>query len=250
MMEHFTEIYSLVSDSLRQTASPEWVRISGQFYLPTECTAIRYRIINNSTGGCGNDLAIDDITFSQCNPTLLPVTGLTLKAENNNGLSWFTLGEKNTDKFLVQKRAGTSEWQTIAAVKAAGESNSRKTYSFIDKTASGKSFYRVISKDIDGKTFYSNVVSMAQNTDNKVNVYPNPFIGQINIELNAAATGPIDVKVFASNGRLVRNLRCERKNGENAVSVPGMENVNKGLYFVSVTGASGSVIARTSVIKL
>lgn len=72
----FTEIYTLSSPLLPQTNSPTWVLISGQFYLPTACTAVRYRIINNSTGGCGNDLAIDDITFSQCNPTLLPIDNL------------------------------------------------------------------------------------------------------------------------------------------------------------------------------
>ncbi len=89
----FTEIYSLISDALPQTTNPTWVKISGQFYLPIACTAVRYRIINNSTGGCGNDLAIDDITFSQCNPTILPVSGLALKADNNNKTNVYHHGQ-------------------------------------------------------------------------------------------------------------------------------------------------------------
>jgi hypothetical protein len=83
----FTQIYSMSSDFLPQTTNPTWVKISGQFYLPTACTAVRYRIINNSTGGCGNDLAIDDITFSQCNPALLAIHDSKIKRENNTSSS-------------------------------------------------------------------------------------------------------------------------------------------------------------------
>jgi hypothetical protein len=79
----FTQIYSMSSDFLPQTSTPTWVKISGQFYLPTACTAVRYRIINNSTGGCGNDVAIDDITFSQCNPVILPIRDSKITRENN-----------------------------------------------------------------------------------------------------------------------------------------------------------------------
>jgi hypothetical protein len=38
------------------------------FTTPPGVSSIMLRIINNAPGGCGNDLALDDITFRPCGP--------------------------------------------------------------------------------------------------------------------------------------------------------------------------------------
>lgn len=245
----FTQIYSLVSDPLPQTSSPAWVKISGQFYLPTECTAVRYRIINNSTGGCGNDLAIDDITFSQCNPTLLPVSGLTLKAEDNK-LSWYTLTEKDTDKFLVEKSSDNINWNAIGSVRATGNSDSKKTYSYIDKVPSPKSFYRIVSVDNDGKLYYSNVaVVKAGSQPGKLAVYPNPANNFFNLSLKAEQTENVSIRIIDFSGKVVKTIPWTVKNGDNSIRITGIENINKGMYFVTVVNAEGVLIGKSSLVK-
>lgn len=58
-------------------ANPTWQQYGFFFTTPVGVTDIVLRIFNNAPGGCGNDLALDDITFRPCGPQLTPViTGL------------------------------------------------------------------------------------------------------------------------------------------------------------------------------
>ncbi|TDH21594.1 hypothetical protein EXU57_18990 [Segetibacter sp. 3557_3] len=45
--------------------TPEWTQYRAQFTAPAE-QALTITMINNSPGGCGNDFALDDITFREC----------------------------------------------------------------------------------------------------------------------------------------------------------------------------------------
>jgi gliding motility-associated-like protein len=52
------------------TPSPQWQQIGFFFTTPAGVTDVVLRIANNATGGCGNDLALDDITFRPCGPLI------------------------------------------------------------------------------------------------------------------------------------------------------------------------------------
>ncbi|HEV7783183.1 MAG TPA: gliding motility-associated C-terminal domain-containing protein [Chitinophagaceae bacterium] len=49
-------------------ATPQWNQYGSFFTTPAGVTDIVLRIVNNAPGGCGNDLALDDITFRACGP--------------------------------------------------------------------------------------------------------------------------------------------------------------------------------------
>ena len=51
-------------------ASAKWQRYGGQFVIPSGVTDVIVYIINNKPGGCGNDIAIDDISFTYCSPII------------------------------------------------------------------------------------------------------------------------------------------------------------------------------------
>ena len=52
------------------TSSPEWKQYGFFFSTPVNSSTVVIRITNNAPGGCGNDLALDDITFRPCGPTV------------------------------------------------------------------------------------------------------------------------------------------------------------------------------------
>lgn len=52
--------------------NPTWQQYGFFFNTPVGVSDIVLRIFNNSQGGCGNDLALDDITFRPCGPQLSP----------------------------------------------------------------------------------------------------------------------------------------------------------------------------------
>ncbi|RFM33427.1 hypothetical protein DXN04_15810, partial [Chitinophaga silvisoli] len=51
-------------------AKATWQRFGGTFTVPSGVTDVIVRIINNFPGGCGNDIAVDDIQFSYCSPII------------------------------------------------------------------------------------------------------------------------------------------------------------------------------------
>src|SRR5690606_7260045 len=56
----------VATGNINATASPEWVRYSFDFEVGVGVTEVEIVLINNAPGGCGNDLAIDDISFRAC----------------------------------------------------------------------------------------------------------------------------------------------------------------------------------------
>ena len=51
-------------------SSPVWNQYGTFFTTPVGVSDVVLRIFNNSQGGCGNDLALDDITFRPCGPLI------------------------------------------------------------------------------------------------------------------------------------------------------------------------------------
>jgi gliding motility-associated-like protein len=53
-----------------ETSSPTWKQYGLFFTTPINTNDVVIRLTNNAPGGCGNDLALDDITFRPCGPTV------------------------------------------------------------------------------------------------------------------------------------------------------------------------------------
>ncbi|HYF31565.1 MAG TPA: gliding motility-associated C-terminal domain-containing protein [Chitinophagaceae bacterium] len=58
------------SGNLTEDALPTWKQYGLFFTMPASATSVVVRITNNAPGGCGNDLALDDITFRPCGPSV------------------------------------------------------------------------------------------------------------------------------------------------------------------------------------
>jgi gliding motility-associated-like protein len=56
--------------NISQTGGQVWQQYGLFFTTPTTTSNVVLRITNNAPGGCGNDLALDDITFRPCGPTV------------------------------------------------------------------------------------------------------------------------------------------------------------------------------------
>lgn len=68
-----TILKSYSTGNIANQAAPAWQQFGFFFATPVGVSDIVLRIFNNSPGGCGNDLALDDITFRPCGPQLTSV---------------------------------------------------------------------------------------------------------------------------------------------------------------------------------
>lgn len=250
----FTELSSMVSSDIPQSATPTWEKISGSIYLPTSVTAIRYRVINNATGGCGNDVAIDDITFSQCSGAMLPVTGLELKGfvENNAvSLNWSARIDDGISGFEIEKSTDGRVWSVLRKVAAANSFNTLRNYSAKDDhftTQAG--FYRVAAVNTMGVKTYSNIIRISAKAGAASLVaYPNPCEHTLTVQMASSEVkvGAV-VRIFDMKGKLRKSLPVHIREGMNSILL-NMSDLAGGMYFAGITDADGNMIAHTRVIK-
>jgi hypothetical protein len=251
----FTELNSIISQDLPQTATPTWVMITGIVYLPINVTAVRYRIINNATGGCGNDIAIDDITFSQCAPQMLPLSGLNLKAYRENSgvsLSWSARNEMDNERFIVEKSADGRNWSIMTSVVSKGNNSATQNYEVKDAAIAGAPvYYRVAAKSRTGAIIYSNVIFISPATNMlRLTAYPNPFVDNMDIQLSLTENKPGSyIRFFDMHGKLVKSVACNLHTGMNVLHTDGLGSIGAGMYFVDVIDRNRKTLSTTRMLK-
>jgi len=235
----FQSLTTFTTDFIPQSSDPTWVKVTSGFMMPGGITSVRYRIINNSNGGCGNDLAIDDITFSQCaSLSSLPVKGLKIntveEAAGGTRILFSTEAEYNTAAMETQKSTDGITWSTIHQQPAAGNSDRYKAYSSTDAaSASYTVYYRIRQTDIDGSSTYSAVVSFkaGEKSGSSMNGYPNPFSTKTTLNYYLPAYSESTLRIYTILGREIATIRdAEKRIGWHSYTFDTGE-LPSGIYF-------------------
>lgn len=173
--------------------------------------------------------------------TVLPVELISFGAVNNGNnvtLSWATLTEVNNYGFNIERKIENSDWEKIGFTKGYGNSNSLKSYSFIDQNVqNGKIYYRLKQIDLDGKFKYSNVIELNIKTLNIVELkqnYPNPFNPYTTISYYLPNTLKVSLVVYDATGREVATLANDFQSaGTHSVIFDGNKFAS-GIYYYRI----------------
>ncbi len=138
------------TNTLSLQSSPVWQQFGFFFTTPSNVSEVVLRIFNNAPGGCGNDLALDDITFRPCGPKLTPsITGFTTTeasiCEGEDRSFEFTCSVSagfNNPSFLWQQSMDGVFWSDIP-----GATTTRFTQNFNANMALGNYHYRLSSAE-------------------------------------------------------------------------------------------------------
>ncbi|MGA0558525.1 gliding motility-associated C-terminal domain-containing protein [Larkinella sp. VNQ87] len=131
--------------SIGRSASPTWLRYSILFTMPPAENTVVVKLINQGPGGCGNDLALDDIQFRPCHPALgiaYEGTEQTSLEICQNSSQWLQseLGAGYTNPvYQWQESEDGSTWQNLPNATNA-------TYRLV-ATYTGQRFYRLLSTE-------------------------------------------------------------------------------------------------------
>jgi len=79
--------------NIASTNSLSWTQYGLVFTTPVGVTDIVLRMTNNAPGGCGNDLALDDITFRPCGPKVQ--AGITGNTSGSDTISYCIDGQSS-----------------------------------------------------------------------------------------------------------------------------------------------------------
>jgi hypothetical protein len=185
----------------------------------------------------------------------LPVELLTFDAVYLNNkvlLSWATATEVNNYGWWVERSGAgignnspitTRNWQVLNFVPGAGNSNSVKSYTYIDKIDGfGKVFYRLKQTDTDGSYTYSNIVEVTINPQPAINNlfqnYPNPCNSSTTVKFILHKDSKVKLALYDLPGRETVLINNELLGaGENQYFLD-FENINSihssGIYFLKI----------------
>jgi hypothetical protein len=142
---------------------------------------------------------------------------------NSVALNWSTATEVNNYGFNIERKPENGSWNKIGFVQGHGNSNSPKSYSFIDDSPpGGKLSYRLQQIDLEGvsKNFDPVNVSFEIPKSELKQNYPNPFNPSTVITYNLSTNSYVSLKIYDVLGNQV------------AVVANGFQNA--GIYNIKV----------------
>ena len=232
-----TLLQSYNTNGISTTAIPTWNHYGFFFTTPAGITDIVLRITNNAQGGCGNDLALDDITFRPCGPLLTPsITGFPTTnvsfcegVLNNYQFNCAVSGGFNNPSFQWQRSINNGSWTDIAGANASNylanypTTTAPGTYNYrlaVAETGNINSLQCRVNSPLISIVINPLPVTSASNTG--------PFCAKAAIQLNA--TGGINYSWTGPAGFT------------SAIANPVINNaqpVNIGKYYVLVKTGAG-----------
>jgi len=120
------------------------------------------------------DAAEDAATYCNSLSTELLSLGADLKGKNVV-VSWQTATETNNDGFEILRSKDGTTWKSIGWVDGSGNSSEVKSYDYTDfNIYRGINYYRLKQVDFEGAWAYSNTVSIDNDSESTIDIYPNP----------------------------------------------------------------------------
>ncbi|MCV9385343.1 T9SS type A sorting domain-containing protein [Reichenbachiella ulvae] len=208
---------------------------------------------NNGTGTVETvaDLSGDGLTTIEefvagGGTTPLPVKLLHFNAELADyevNLSWATSIEINNDYFQLERSVNGNDFEAIAKISGAGDSNETIDYYFTDRNVSANVvYYRLKQVDFDGAFEYFNTVKVQMNQSSSVHVYPSLVKGA---SFQVVSEDLMEVHILNMKGAVIRSAKADYQS-QLQVNVNDLQN---GIYFVRTISGLGEVSTQRILIQ-
>jgi hypothetical protein len=192
------------------------------------------------------------------NGSPLPVSLIEFNAQpvlNQVELTWTTHTETNNDYFTVEKSTNGNDFNMVAQVPGAGNSNQILNYKLIDEQPyQGVSYYRLKQTDFDGKFSYSEMRTVyigANTVQNNLNVYPNPTnVKGVYVIIPETFNGDnTTIQLTDIYGKIIFSKELSLKSSESTIFID-FEEVANGIYTLNAIQQNGNVKAlKLSIIE-
>ncbi|MBL0334544.1 MAG: tandem-95 repeat protein [Chitinophagaceae bacterium] len=228
---------------------------------------LQLKIINATLGTTGISFQyayVDAAGFKDPTPATysvtwlnpLPVTGLFLTGSLQNDMSklvWKTETETNTIRFEVERSTDNIRFSAVGQLPAAGNSITSRSYTYSDDISTlyqyPAVYYRIRQLDVNGHSTVSNIIVVKPGIKTGINVWPNPFDGNISVSIQSNDAYEGKIKIAALNGQLLRTYTQTLKKGTTQFNLVNLGNLPAGVYILRVEDESGTIRGFERVVR-
>ena len=190
------------------------------------------------------------------NGSPLPISLLTFEAApiiDHVAINWSTLTETNNDFFTLERSIDANNFESIAKIAGAGNSNDFKEYSYTDtKPLNGTSYYRLKQTDFDGKFTYSEIEAVnfsSSALQNGLNITPNPSSNEgFSVLTNQLWEDNLVINLFDISGKLLQHYTVSDLNQQNRIFISTIE-LESGVYLLNVINGNNQYNEKVIVRK-
>ena len=190
-------------------------------------------------------IIVDGIRISTSWTDVVPVELVSFNASANGtevNLSWTTATELNNNGFSIERKSGSSNWQSIGFVKGNGTTTAANNYTFTDRNILSQTAYsyRLKQMDFNGSYSYSKVVQVSTNLISTFELkqnYPNPFNPSTQISFSLAQNGFVRLVVYNLLGQEVKTLiNRNMEAGSHSITFEASD-LQSGVYIYKLTSS-------------
>lgn len=176
-------------------------------------------------------------TTSLCAPLPVDILNFYCKVLNKQvELKWETGMEHNNNYFVIEKSMDGITFSEIGKRPGAINSNSIKTYSFIDYNVSKKAFYRLKQVDINGNSKYSKVLVAKNESSPPFNIIYRQGENTAEIFIDPIISGENCLTIFDISGN--KQFTYSLQNNYNWINI---EKLKHGIYILQINLSNGTV---------
>lgn len=160
---------------------------------------------------------------------------------------WNTSTEINNNYFTIERSIDGKTFEPIGTVIGAGNSSINLNYSLTDDSSNSKTnYYRLKQTDFDGKYEYSGLRTSNCKSENEFNIYPNPFVNNMEIKFEKDTKTDFNIEIKNYLGQLILNKIIPEHSFIFELEID--KNMPNGVYFIQVFNKEESHFKK--VIKL
>jgi hypothetical protein len=222
----------LSNGTISGSSANQKIKIGGVLKYKGNTDGVRtgYFLVDNSTGTSPNGFMAYSVL--SVNFTSFYIS----ESSGNIQLTWSTDNERNNSHFDVERSFNGLQWQKIAEVAGAGNSNNTNNYKYNDKNVSNPIvYYRLRQVDNNSHASYSSIKMIRSNEANSpVKIFAADK--NVVIDLNTSIKGSIRVQVLNNSGQVIS--QHSYTNSSYRINLK-LNNVASGAYIVHVSTTNG-----------
>ncbi len=172
-----------------------------------------------------------------------------IKNENDVLLQWTTQSEVQNEQFEVEQSLDGIHFSTIGTVKGNGTTSLTNNYQFVDPINASDNvlYFRLAMKGPSQEDVFTKIVAVNISNLNKLKnlvVYPNPFVGNLTMQIQSDKNEKVVVELLDINGQVLSVRNIYLQSGQNIVELRDLNNIRKGALILQLINDTGIISQR------